>query len=66
MVPERKPNNQRKMVGPDLRAGRLLAGSPVLDGRLGDPPLPWPKVRSPCAGEKYMSYLASISLIYVT
>ena len=28
--------------GPDLRAGRLLAGSPVLDGRLGDPPLPRP------------------------
>jgi len=27
------------LVGPDLRAGRLLAGSPVLDGRLGDPPL---------------------------
>ena len=27
---------------PDLRAGRLLAGSPVLDGRLGDPPLPRP------------------------
>jgi hypothetical protein len=26
------------LVGPDLRAGRLLAGSPVFDGRLGDPP----------------------------
>ena len=32
----------RVLVGPDLRAGRLLAGSPVLDGRLGDPPLPRP------------------------
>ncbi len=29
-------------VGPDLRAGRFLAGSPIFDGRLGDPPLPRP------------------------
>jgi hypothetical protein len=28
------------LVGPDLRAGRFRAGSSVLDGRLGDPPLP--------------------------
>src|SRR6516162_10530829 len=27
-------------LGPDLRAGRFLVGSSVLDGRLGDPPLP--------------------------
>ena len=28
------------LVGPDLRAGRFLAGSRTLRGRLGDPPLP--------------------------
>ena len=28
------------VVGPNFRAGRFLAGSPVLNGRLGDPPLP--------------------------
>ena len=28
------------LVGPDLRAGRFLAGSRILRGRLGAPPLP--------------------------
>jgi hypothetical protein len=29
---------QRGRRGPDLRDGRFLTDSPVLDGRLGEPP----------------------------
>ena len=34
------PNGYSVLVGPDLRAGRFLAGTLTLFGRLGDPPLP--------------------------
>ena len=36
------PQRGSVLVGPDLRAGRFMACTVTLLGRLGDPPLPHP------------------------
>jgi hypothetical protein len=47
---------------PALRAGRFSAGSLLLDGRLGDPPLPYP-LRSYLRHPKFIAQVAGLQVL---